>query len=201
MAKPIRRRTTSSPDIDLPAQADQGQRNVIILAAIAVGVIALAAMLYFSLRDPEPIEGIVDMGRPARGHDDNVTYPQNNLPPAGGVHANIWQNCGIYNEPIASKNAVHSLEHGAVWIAYQPELPADQIERLKDAVRGKQFLLLAPFPGLESPIILSSWGYQLAVEDAEDNRIEQFIDQNVQGIRTPERGASCADGVGTPDET
>ncbi|MCP5095041.1 MAG: DUF3105 domain-containing protein [Chloroflexi bacterium] len=73
------------------------------------------------------------------------------LPPVGGEHLDIWQNCGIYIESVDPGNAVHSMEHGAVWITYQPDLPADEIIELQDLVRGQPFLLLSPYPDSRSP--------------------------------------------------
>ncbi len=53
--------------------------------------------------------------------EEPVTYTEN--PPVGGVHNPVWQNCGYYAAPIPNETAVHSLEHGAIWITYQPDLP------------------------------------------------------------------------------
>ncbi|MCP5096317.1 MAG: DUF3105 domain-containing protein, partial [Chloroflexi bacterium] len=52
-------------------------------------------------------------------------------------------------------NAVHSMEHGAVWITYQPDLPADEIIELQDLVRGQPFLLLSPYPDLRGPVVVT----------------------------------------------
>ena len=58
------------------------------------------------------------------------------IPPAGGAHNNTPQQCDVYTLPIRQESAIHSLEHGAVWITYQPDLPADQVEALKDLAEG-----------------------------------------------------------------
>jgi hypothetical protein len=67
----------------------------------------------------------------ARNHKDGtLTYVTN--PPVGGDHNPVWQNCmgDIYAEPIANEHAVHSLEHGAVWVTYKQGLGADQVDQL-----------------------------------------------------------------------
>lgn len=134
------------------------------------------------------------------GHDPNVVYNNTGLPPIGGIHDPFWQNCGIYEEPVGDKHAVHSLEHGAVWITYHPDLDAAAVEHLRDLARGEEYVLLSPYPNLQSPVVLTAWGVQLELDDAMDERVEAFIDIYQEGPQTPEPGASCRGGVGEPIE-
>lgn len=117
-------------------------------------------------------------------------------PPVGGDHNGTWQNCmgNVYNAPIPKEQATHSLEHGAVWIAYQPNLPADQVAKLKSKVEGRSYMLMAPYTGLDKPISLQAWGYQLKVDNANDPRIDQFITALRQNA-TVEPGAACSNGI------
>jgi hypothetical protein len=173
---------------------------MIIGGLLAVAVIVLGYLLFLNLRGPAPIEpiaGVVDHEQQERGHVDEE-IEAGDLPPVGGIHNPAWQNCGIYDEPVAIENAVHSLEHGAMWIAYQPDLPAQEVETLRDLARGEDFVLMSPFPGLRSPIVLTAWETQLELEAADDERIPEFIERYQQGPTTPELGATCQDGVGTP---
>lgn len=146
------------------------------------------------------LEIFPDQPRTHEGGD--IAYPVD-VPP-GGPHNPNWQNCGIYNEPVRVENVVHSMEHGAVWIAYQPELLADQVNLLRDIVRQERrnqrepLIVLAPKPGLESPIILTAWRAQLKLDNASDERLGQFLDRFQRGPYTPEPGAPCTDGVGEP---
>jgi hypothetical protein len=126
----------------------------------------------------------------------DVDYEQN--PPVGGEHNPVWQNCGYYSEPIRDENAVHSLEHGAVWITYSPDLPQDEIERLRDIAESQTYILVSPREGLPSPVVASAWGKQLTLESAEDSDLEQFIGAYRQGPDTPEPGAGCTGGIGQP---
>ena len=144
-----------------------------------------------------PIDGIQETSDLTQSHVDTpVQYEQ--TPPVGGDHAPVWTNCGFYPEPVSSEQSVHSLEHGAVWITYRPDLPADQIEALRTLAQGQTYLLVSPFDGLPSPVVASAWGVQLAVEEAADPRLEAFTTKYLQGEQTPEPGASCFGGVGTP---
>ncbi|WP_420627657.1 DUF3105 domain-containing protein [Candidatus Leptofilum sp.] len=174
------------------------RRNLIILGMALVGVVGLAVIVYLNARPERPIEGVVQFPRPERGHDDTLVFDGLEIPPAGGEHYNIWQNCGIYAESIEAGNAVHSMEHGAVWITYQPDLPADDVAKLEDITRSQSFLLLSPYEGQRSPVVVTAWGFQLEADSADDGRIEQFIERYRLGPTTPELGGACVQGVGVP---
>ncbi|WP_019588459.1 DUF3105 domain-containing protein [Deinococcus apachensis] len=117
-------------------------------------------------------------------------------PPAGGPHNPIWQNCGMYDRPLYNVYAVHSLEHGAVWITYRPDLDAEGVVALKGLVDGRPYTLLSPYEGLPSPVVISAWNAQLAVDTATDGRLKAFLDKYEQGPTAPERGAACSGGYG-----
>ena len=123
-----------------------------------------------------------------------VEYPQD--PPVGGPHAPVWQNCGFYVDPVPSETAVHSLEHGAVWLAYDPELPEDEIAELRELTQQQTLVLVTPFAGLSSPVVASAWGRQLELDGADDPQLDQFVRAYRQGPQTPEPGAPCTGGIG-----
>ncbi|MDX1413752.1 MAG: DUF3105 domain-containing protein [Candidatus Promineifilaceae bacterium] len=177
--------------------------TLIVIAAVIVIVIAgLGYLLFDSLRGPvapEPIAGVHEHPPQERDHVEHE-IEAGPLPPVGGSHSPEWQNCGIYDEPVSVENAVHSLEHGAMWLAYQPDLPQEDVEKLRDKVRGEDFVLMSPYPGLQSPVVLTAWELQLELDSVDDDRIDDFVDRYQQGPTTPERGATCRDGVGTPIE-
>lgn len=204
MTTSTKKKNTSKPSGRSSARRNPTQESGssstkwIIVAAAAIGVVGLAVLLYLGLRPEQAIRGVVALPRPSRGHDAALVIPAGELPPAGGVHNPAWLNCGIYDEPVAAENAVHSLEHGAVWITYRDDLPQEQIDALRNQFRPQNFFILSPYPSQRSPIVLSAWGFQLEVEDASDERIEQFVERYRLGPTTPERGATCADGIGEP---
>lgn len=144
-----------------------------------------------------PIEGVTAYTA-SRNHEPNKNIIYQQVPPVGGQHDPVWQNCGIYTSPVPNKHAVHALEHGAVWITYSPSLPADQVDKLK-AKAGQDFMLLSPYDGMQTPITVTSWGFQLRVDNADDPKIDQFITtyRNNKDT-TPEYGAACTGGVGDP---
>lgn len=122
-------------------------------------------------------------------------------PPDGGRHDQVWATCNgvVYDTPVRNEHMVHSLEHGAVWIAYNAdEVTGDDLTSLEDRVDGQPYMLMSPYPGLDQPVSLQAWGHQLKLDDVDDERIDQFIAALRENeYTTPEPGASC-DSVG-PD--
>jgi hypothetical protein len=175
------------------------------VAVVAVGIIGFAGYQVYQngltwQERADKINGIVNYHKK---DPQSLTYEQHTYgqikykynPPVGGTHNPNWQRClgDVYNAPIASEHAVHSEEHGAVWITYRPGLPADQIETLAKKVRGHDFTLMSPFEGLDAPISLQTWGYQLKVDNASDPRIDEFI-KTLRQKAAFEQGATCSSG-------
>ena len=144
-----------------------------------------------------PLTGLQTYTGLARDHVTGaVVYPQ--TPPVGGKHSAIWQNCGVYAAPVHNENAVHSLEHGAMWITYRPDLSAAEIATIADDVSGQPYGLVSPYPGLPSPIVATAWGVQLKLKSASDPRLKSFINTYKSGSHAPEPGGECTGGTGTP---
>jgi hypothetical protein len=147
----------------------------------------------------------------ALGHahvDGPVVYSV--TPPVGGDHNAVWMNCGVYSQPVPNERAVHNLEHGAVWVTYEPGLPAPEVSKLKRFVEdqtrigttGSRYMDLTPYPGLPAPIVISSWGYQLRVASPTNPRLQRFVNTfRASPTYTPEYGGECTGGVGTPQAT
>jgi hypothetical protein len=180
--------------------------GVLALALFLGGILTYAA-LNVSLGDKSSlkyaehqISGLhVDHGR-SRNHVDGkfIDYPdQGSTPPDGGNHNPNWQSCQVYTSPIANEHAVHSLEHGATWVTYNPDkLSTAQVAALKKLVDGDPYRMMSPYPGLKSPISAQAWGEQLFVDKPGDSRLKKFLTTFTQGPQTPETGASCVNYTG-----
>ncbi|HSV68340.1 MAG TPA: DUF3105 domain-containing protein [Mycobacteriales bacterium] len=121
-----------------------------------------------------------------------VVYKQS--PPFGGKHDPTWADCTgtVYAQPIRNENAVHTLEHGAVWVTYQPSLPAGDVAKLKGVVDGKPYTLMSPYPNLRTPVSLQAWGYQLFLDRLDMGLVKRFIrDLRSNPKNAPEPGGSC----------
>ena len=193
MAKrPISRREARRQQL---AQRRRRRQLMIGIPIAVVILLVLGLVLARSLDTPE-IEGLQEYSGLSRGHDNAAQFEFTGLPPAGGVHFPRWLNCGVYREPVDTGLAVHSLEHGAVWLSYHPDLDPNEIATLEEYADNQNFVLISPFPNQSSDIVATAWGVQLELSDASDPRIPLFINQFVQ--QGPEPGATCANGVGTP---
>jgi hypothetical protein len=181
-----------------------------ILVATLIGVVLIAGVAAQDAATPTPaissdvfepgvaeatpIAGVQTFVVTSRAHTDQpVDYPQD--PPVGGPHDPAWQKCQFYDAPVKNEHAVHSLEHGAVWITYQPDLPEADQKVLKKLTKDQPYLLVSPYPGLQDPVVASAWGVQLRLASVNDPRLQLFIDRYAGN--GPERGASCSSGVET----
>ncbi|MEV0490568.1 DUF3105 domain-containing protein [Streptomyces atratus] len=143
-----------------------------------------------------PVQGERSWDKLTQNHVEKpVDYPMN--PPVGGDHNPAWMNCDsdVYTEAIPNENAVHSLEHGAVWVTYNDKAQPADIKKLTDRVAKTPYSLMSPVKDQDAPLILSAWGKQVTVKSATDARVAQFFTRYVQGPQTPEPGAACTGGI------
>ncbi|MET8559962.1 DUF3105 domain-containing protein [Streptomyces flaveolus] len=135
-------------------------------------------------------------GKLSRTHvTTKVSYPMH--PPVGGNHNPVWLNCNgdVYTKAVPEENAVHSLEHGAVWVTYTDKAAEADVDALAAKVKKTPYSLMSPYEDQDAPLILSAWGHQVAVKSAKDPEVDKFFATYVQGRQTPEPGASCTGGV------
>ena len=106
-----------------------GAVSVVLALAVTIGVIVFTTVSYrpsASNRDPSVnISGVYHNADKYRSalhvrSDQRVDYDM--YPPVGGPHDGFWAACDgvVYSKPVRDENMVHTLEHGAVWIAYNP---------------------------------------------------------------------------------
>ncbi|MCY0918557.1 MULTISPECIES: DUF3105 domain-containing protein [unclassified Streptomyces] len=137
-----------------------------------------------------------DAKKLGRNHVETVVKYEMN-PPVGGDHHPRWTNCDgdVYANPLPQVNAVHSLEHGAVWVTYNEKAAKADVDTLAAKVGKTPYTMMSPVKEQAGAIMLSAWGKQLTVEKADDPRVAQFFTKYVQGPQTPEPGAACTNGL------
>ena len=118
-------------------------------------------------------------------------------PPTNGDHDPLWQNCGFYEKPIKDRHVVHSMDHGVVWITYNPDLSKRRIEPLRPYGR-MNYIVVSPYPDQDAPVIVTSWRVQLELEGSDDPRLRRFVDEFRISEIAPLSGNRCTLGVGDP---
>ncbi|MCJ1696441.1 MULTISPECIES: DUF3105 domain-containing protein [Rathayibacter] len=176
-----------------------GRIWIVSLSALAIlaigGIVAVTVIGNQQIVEARNIDGLQTFENDADHVTGAVEYPQ--TPPAGGPHNAVWMNCGVYDQPVPNENAVHDLEHGAVWATYDPSLPQSEVDSLIAALPDT-YTVVSPYEGLESPIVLSAWDAQVAIDSPEDPRIDAFVERFWQASTAPEPGAPCTGGIDAP---
>ena len=172
-------------------------------ALVVVGLIAASVIFapppapsYSAGGDGTAIDGVETFTNETTHVEGTVDYPQN--PPAGGPHNQYWLNCGIYDQPQQNENAVHSLEHGAIWVTYDADaVSGDDLDTLKSHLPSS-YVILSPYEGLPSPVVLSGWNTQLKLDDPDDERIPAFFEEYWRNQNVPEPNAMCTGAIDGP---
>ncbi|MFD5421672.1 DUF3105 domain-containing protein [Streptomyces sp. NPDC127069] len=193
------------------AEKARDRRNKIIAisvsTAVVAGLIGFGSWVIMEQKQKDrdtaaarkaPVDGEQswDAKKLGRNHVETpVKYEMN--PPVGGDHNPRWMNCNgdVYKNPVPEVNAVHSLEHGAVWVTYNDKAAKADVDALAGKVGKTPYTLMSPDKEQAGAIMLSAWGKQLTVEKADDPRVAQFFTKYVQGPQTPEPGAACTNGL------
>ena len=183
--------TTSAEQALTPAEATVGPKEE-------------SSMMPAGGKEPDPAQPPPE--NPPQGV---VTYPAttnrtlegpieyDRSPPTNGDHDPLWQNCGFYSEPIQNRHAVHSLDHGVVWVSYDPDMPPEEVDALRP-YGEERYVIVSPYPGLRAPVVVTAWRNQLDLDGVDDPRLRQFVDQFRVSETAPLSGNGCTGGVGEP---
>jgi hypothetical protein len=193
-------------------QAKQKRNRLITLIgslAASAGVLTLVIVFVVTSSTPKVDPSTIDVAGVTTFDDLTAVHVADNTPvdyeadygmnpPAGGNHWQAWLNCGVYTEPQQNENAVHALEHGAVWITYDPELvSAEDIETMR-ADLPDTYMLISPYPGLQSPVVASAWGNQVELDGIDDARLGDFVTKFWRSADVPEPNAVCSGAIDGP---
>lgn len=140
----------------------------------------------------EGIDGVVAIRVSSNDHTrGKVDYDR--TPPAGGDHNPVPAPCGFYAQPIADEYVVHTLEHGAVWLAYAQDLPQEEVAVLRAEVADHEDVIATPYLGLEPgvKVVASAWGRQLELPSVDDPRLDAFVEQYRNFDTAPEAKVAC----------
>jgi hypothetical protein len=131
-----------------------------------------------------------------------VSYGSN--PPSSGTHYEHWASFRVYDSPLPRGFWVHSMEHGAVVLAYSCKDCEDEVEGAKAFIDSlpvdplcssgsgpSRRIILTPDPLLETAWAAAAWGHTLTAECFEPEIFRAFVEAHYGA--GPER--LCADGA------
>jgi hypothetical protein len=189
MANQRRRRAARSAPTARPQKA--GWRQTIDsfggFAVIALILLIVGNPIGFSQSDDDLLGEAVAY-ESSTHIEDGTLGPNPPLTPAGGLHYTGPLRAGDYDNPVSDGNAIHSLEHGFVWITYHPDLVSDdELDTLEDIASdfGRD-TILSPRPENSFPFIIVSWEQRLTQTDLEEDVLREFVSTNRN--RSPEPG-------------
>ena len=195
MAKPRNEDKQQRRAAEREAADAKKRRAALTWRIVGAGLVIIAIAVSYSFYNKSRLLRTVTTAAYPAGQHVTGTIFYKEKPPMGGPHNVVWQNCAIYDAPIHNEHAVHSLEHGAVWITYRPDLAADQVQVLK-TLAADDYMLLSPYPGLDHPVVASTWNHQIALDRADDAALPAFIAEFKNNPdSTPEFGAACLGGT------
>lgn len=159
---------------------------VSIVAVIAIGIFGFVAIKKQAAPPESPRPGIEQADK-GQQHVAEGTVPYGGLePPTSGDHSSHvpWQ---AYNQEVPDMNVIHNLEHGGVYIAYRPDLPADQVAKIvalfSRPFSNKEFspskAVVAPRAANGAPIIMSSWNRNMKLESFDEEKMKEYYLRNV----------------------
>jgi hypothetical protein len=101
----------------------------------------------------------------------------NSDPPTSGPRLSWIADWGVHRLPVPPELQAHNLEHGGALIQYNcPEACPDLVAELEEIAREKDFVLVAPYPRMESRISLTAWGRIETLDAFDRDEILRFVD-------------------------
>ena len=160
------------------------QRYAIITAVLIVVLGGATALLMNELNKPGELitlqisEPHLKPGQPPPAYNTD--------PPTSGVHAESRAEFKVHSVPITKELQLHALEDGGVAINYQPDLDKATVDMLAtltssylERTGGRGNILMAPYPGLSHPIVITAWRRIDRLETYDEARIRRFVDAYV----------------------
>lgn len=109
-----------------------------------------------------------------------VAYEQ--TPPLSGPHSEDWVNPGYYEEQQPAERLVHSLEHGAVVVYYDPEAITEEgrsdLQKRASTYTGTWTSFIAvptPEESPEAPYTLTAWRHRLRLSEYDPDAVTAFL--------------------------
>ena len=163
----------------------------------AVYALALAALVWFLfLRNiaPNEIAGepVLDFSTAGSGQHTGAEVQYETVPPVSGEHRSNAAPCGVHGQQFEDELMVHTLEHGAVGLAYDPTLDPEDIKALEEIVgEYDSHVFSVPYEGMETSISLLAWGHMIRLDELDEEVVTGFIEEFRRGGDAPEANQAC----------
>ena len=171
-----------------------------------VTIVVLAGGFFgfvFLKQSSKPKEAIIGTSHPSQG-EKHIAEGQkheayNSDPASSGPHyadtsaPTPW---GVYTQEVPDEVFLHNEEHGGVIVTYKPDLPADQLKKLR-ALFAPPYSLksFTPSKAVVTPraknthaIELAGWTYTLNLDQYDETTIMKFYLQRVSKAPEPTAG-------------
>lgn len=160
-----------------------------------IGVVILVGLMYvvsFFLSESKmhtPLSQAIGQEYPNQGQlhiDVGASHElYNSNPPTSGPHYVVPATWGIYQNELPDEQLIHNLEHGGIWISYNPTIDAKikaKIETL--AKQNSKKMIVTPRAKNDALIVLASWRRSLTLASFDEDTIRAFIRSNIN--KSPE---------------
>lgn len=162
-----------------------------IISVLIVGVVGFVAL---APKPPQLERTGTERENKGQQHlkpGETISY-NDPLPPTSGVHGPPvgW---GDYTIPIPDENVIHDMEHGGVYISYNPDLVNEEdVEKLRGLFfkpySNSDFaptkVVMAPRSENEAAIVFSSWDRNQTYEVFDEEQMINYYTTNVN--KSPE---------------
>jgi hypothetical protein len=109
------------------------------------------------------------------GTETAVEYTSD--PPTSGPHQPGPPIAGVADDPITRPIQVGILERGDVLIQHAPDLPAEDLDALREL--AGEHVVVAPNPDLPEPVVATAWVYKRTCSAVDLAALQDFMDERV----------------------
>lgn len=128
---------------------------------LLTSVLLILILVWLAWRGERNAPGVSypEVGREHIAWQATPPKPFNSNPPSSGAHYPSPANWGVYDYEVNDKIFVHNLEHGGIWFAYRPSVPAKAVEDLKGIANefGGSKIVMAPRSANDADIAIVAW--------------------------------------------
>lgn len=133
--------------------------------------------------DSQYIQNVQNYSNLGRDHvEQGTAIDYDPMPPVGGDHYGTTVEAGFYTETPALGSLVHSLEHGAVIVYYDPATTTPEArESLQEYAKkytdtwASVIVVPTPVENPDAQYVLTAWGHSLSMEEYDVQAVRAFL--------------------------